>query len=262
MKNLFLAALLIISITSCSSEPNSPTEEKPTKFEVALSPSSLNLQVDESAVVGINSQSPLNEIKWVWDGGNKSHSAYYGESLAEDIELYFGFPFPGNYPVALEFTGVDGQVVKKQLNFKVVPGNTVQITAIEVKSFYKMGEAWDPEAPEAERLADLIFALEKPQQTGFTEERYSKKTWFISDIHQNESSLSWNLSEKQLFLNPMMGFHFGMGDIDEGNMHENLLLNQLSYFIELKNEISNRPETIELIDEEVDLHVTFHLTWP
>lgn len=262
MKNPIPALLLTLFFMACSPESNNPEEKIANQLEVVLQASSLNLEVDEIAVVAVNSQSPLNEVKWLWEDGSRSYAAYDGESLTNEIELYFNFPFPGNYPVALEFKGIDGQVVKKELSFKVVPGNNVQITGIEVKHFYDMGASWDPEAAEGERLADLIFALEKIQQTGFTEEKYNKKTWFISEVHENESSLTWDLSGKELYLNPVMGFYFGLADVDEGNIQQNLLLNQISYVVELQSRISDRPEMVELIDEAVGLHVIFHLNWP
>lgn len=73
---------------------------------------------------------------------------------------------------------------------------------------------------------------------------------------------SWDLSEKNLYVNPVFGFDFGLGDVDEGGMSQNLMLDRLSYKIELRDKIDARPETVALIDESVDLHVIFYLEWP
>lgn len=263
MKRLLSAVLLTFLFTSCSSDPNSPIEENPTKFEVALTPSSLHLEVDETAVVEIKSSSALSEVKWIKEGGNsRAHSAFDGEKLQEGLKLYFQFSFPGTHNVLLEFKDTNNKITTEELAFEVVPGNTLQITGIEVKSFYDMGKAWDPEATGEAQLADLVFALEKAQQVGFVEDELRTGAWFLSDVHENESSLSWELLGEQLYLNPIFGFYFSLGDVDEGGMGQNLLLDQPSYKIELRDKVTARPETISLIDEEVNLHVIFHLNWP
>lgn len=262
MRNVIAAVLVIALFTACSAEVNSPTEERPGVFEIFLNPSSLNLAVDETAIVDVDSEAPLREVKWKWEGGERAHQAMSGSSLDKNLKLYFQFPFPGNHPVLLEFTDLDGKLSSKQLNFNVSRGNTVQITKIEVQSFYDMGNVWDPEAGEQNALADLIFILLKQQHTGFVSNTYSSGSWYVSEVHENESSLSWDLTEKQLFLDPHAGFSFGLEDRDESNMGQNLLLNHHSYSINLTDKIEARPETVTLIDEEVDLHVTFHLDWP
>lgn len=262
MKKILSAVLLTFLLASCSSDPGSPTEETPVKFEVDLTPSSLSLDVDETAVVSFKSDTPLSEVKWVRENSSKAYSAFDGKTIEENIQLYFQFPFPGTYPVVLEFKDLNGKILQKELSFEVVPGNTVQITGIEVVNFYDKGNSWDPEASGEDQLADLIFGLEKPHQVGFVKNDYRTSTWFISEVHENESSLSWDLSAEDLYVNPMFGFDFGLGDVDGGGMSQNLMLDRLSYKIELRDKIEARPETVELIDEAVDLHIIFHLGWP
>ena len=262
MKKILSAVLLTILMVSCSSDPNSPTEETPIKFEVDLTPSSLNLSVDETAVVSFTSDTPLSEVKWVRENSSTAYSAYDGKTIEQDIQLYFQFPFPGTYPVVLEFKDLNGKVLKKELSFEVIPGNTVQITKIEILNFYDKGNAWDKEATGEDQLADLIFGLEKAHHVGFVKDELRTSTWFISEVHENENSLSWDLSTEDLYVNPVFGFDFGLGDVDGGGMSQNLLLDRPSYKIELRDKIENRPETVELIDEAVNLHIIFHLEWP
>lgn len=262
MKKIFSVVLLTFLLASCSPEPNSPTEETSVNFEVDLIPSSLSLDVDETAVVSFKTDTPLSEIKWVRENSSRAYSAFDGKSLEQGIQLYFQFPFPGTYPVILEFKDLNGKVLKKELSFEVAPGNTVKIMSIEIINFYDQGNTWDPEATGEDRLADLIFGLEKLHQAGFVKNELRTATWFISEVHENESSLSWDLTEEDLYVNPVFGFHFSLADVDGGGMSQNLLLDRLSYKIELRDKIEARPETVELVDETVDLHVVFHLDWP
>ena len=262
MKKIFSAVLLTFLFASCSSDPNSPTEETPVKFEVDLNPSTLSPDVDETAVVSFNSDTPLSEVKWVRENSSTSYSAFDGKSIEQNIQLYFQFPFPGTYPVILEFKDLNGKVLQKELSFEVTPGNTVQITRIEVVDFHNKGNAWDPEATGEDQLADLLVGLEKVHQAGFVKNELRTWTWFISEVHENESSLSWDLSGEDLYVNPVFGFDFGLGDVDGGGMSENLMLDRLSYKIELRDKLEARPETVPLIDESVDLHIVFHLKWP
>ena len=262
MKKIFSAVMLTFLLASCSSDPNSPNEETPVKFEVELTPSSLLLDVDETAVVSFESDTPLSEVTWVRENSSTSYSASDGETIEENIQLYFQFSFPGTYPVHLEFKDLNGKVLEKELSFEVVPGNTVKISAIEVVNFYDQGNAWDPETAGEDQLADLIFALEKAHQQGFIKDELRKTIWFISEVHENESSLSWDLSAEDLYINPIFGFDFSLGDVDEGGMSQNLLVDRFSYKIELREKMETRPETVELIDEAVDLHIIFHLEWP
>lgn len=262
MKKFLTVVFLSTLFSACSSEPNSPTEVTPVKFEVALEASSLLLDVDETAVVTFQSDSPISEVKWVRENSNRAYSAFDGKALEKDIRLYFQFAYPGTYPVLLEFKDLNGKILQKKLTFEVIPGNAVQITEIEIKSFYDMGNSWDPEAAGEDQLADLIFALEKPHHVGFVEDKLQTTGWFISEVHENESSLSWDLTGQDLYLNPLFGFDFGLGDVDEGGMHQNLMLDRLSYKMELRDKISERPATVSLIDESVNLQVDFHLKWP
>ena len=263
MKKFLLAVFTTVLFASCSSSsPNNPTEETPTNFEVALNPSSLSLAVDETAVVSVESQSALTEVKWVWEGGSKSLSANDGEKLNGGINLYFQFAFPGAYPINLEFKDTNGKIVTKELNFQVDRGNTVQITGVEVLNFYDMGKEWDPEATGDEKLADVLWTLEKPQHVGFTKDEMRQGLWYISEVHKNESSLTWDLSGKQLFINPLFSFEFGLADEDEEGWAQNLMIDQLSYRIDLRDKMNEKPATVSLIDEQVDLHIIFHLDWP
>lgn len=262
MKKYLSWISMILIISSCTPESD-PIEIEKKSIKVDLHASSLTLEVDEMATVTIDSDTPLKEVAWIAEDFTKTRTAMTGESLPADMELFFQFPNPGIYLIPLKFTGTNGETVRKQLQFEVIRGNTVQITGINVNNFFGKGESWDPEFSEddPQRLADLILALEKIHQTDFTKKEYSKGTWYISEVHENESSLSWDLSEEQLFLNPLFGFHLGLGDVDEGNIGQNLLVNLPSYFIDLRIEMENKPESVSLIDESVDLDITIFLDW-
>lgn len=262
MKNLFPAILLFVILAACSSTSNDSMKETPTQFDVNLKPSSLTLDVDETAVVKVESENSLSEVKWVRENGSVSISAFDGEKLDTGLQLYFQFPFPGTFPVNLEFKDSNGKTISEKLTFEVLAGNTVQITKIEVLSFYDMGKEWDPEATGEEKLADIVWALEKPRQVGFSKDELRTGNWFVSEVHTNESSLTWDLENQNLYFNPMFMPDFGLADVDEGGLGQNLLLDRPSYKIDLRNMLAEKPASFTLIDEKVDLHIVFSLKWP
>lgn len=263
MKRPFLALCLVILFSSCSPESSPATEEIPEALNVEVNASTLSPNVDEMLSVQVETNIPLEEIMWIREGITRSYSTL-GNGQINNPELYFQFPEPGRYPVELEFRGTNGAIVKKQLSFDVQRGNTVQISKLEINNYYDKGNTWDPEFDQNDenRLADLIFSLEKPQHFSIIKKELSLSTWFVSDIHKNESSFTWDLTNEQLFLNPLYTFYFGLADADEDNVMQNIMLDYPSRPVDLRPYIENKPASIVFEVPSIGLAVTFHLDWP
>lgn len=264
MNKLYSIFCLLFLSISCSPESDPAPKETPTSLNVQLSPSTLTPQVDEMAVVEVESDNPLREVKWIGEGFTQSISAFDSGSLGSSLEVYFQFPRLGIFPVNLELTGTNGKVVQKQVTFDVRRGNSVQITGIEVHNFYNKGKTWDPEFAQDNpgRLADLVFGLEKRMGVSFGKPQSFNGTWHISEIHENESSFTWDLSEENLYLDPRAPFHFGLADADEGNIGQDLMLEYPSGAIDLRPNMEEKPASLNLDVESTGLKVTFYIDWP
>lgn len=262
---LFLSFFSLFS--SCSPESTSETDEpeKEKTFEVDLITDSYQLEVDKMAVITVDSELPLYEVSQIWEDGERSLSAGNpGENLLSDLKLYFRFSGTGTKNIHLEFTSVDGITVTKDLEFQVSRGQTVRIMKVVVNSFYNIDETWDPEFAETdeERLADVVFAFEKLQHFNFTKNELSMGGFHLSDVRENQEDLVWDLSGQELYLDPLNQLNFGLADVDDGNLAQNLLLDYPSKNIRLRDYLDTRPESISLTDETIDLDVTIYLEWP
>lgn len=264
MKKLLSTLCFVLFLTSCSTESVTIPEVTPESLDVKLTPSSLSLGVDEMAVVEVESSGSLQEVVWKGEGVTRSISAFELQGLGSNLELFFQFPRVGSYPVNLEFTDVHGVTLQKQLVFNVQRGNTVQITKIEVHNYLDKGNSWDPEFSDEnpERLADIVLALEKTMSFNFSKKEFSTGSWFISEVHKNESSFTWELMTEKLYVNPLNSFHFGLADEDEGGMAQNLMLDYPTRFVDLRPYMEERPASIDFNVESIGLEVTFHLDWP
>lgn len=260
---LFLFSLTGIFF-SCSPESSEDAPEE-KMFQVNFSGSNFQLGVDEMAVLSIDSEKPLTEMRHILEAGHRSLlPGYPGGSLPSDQKLYFKFADPGTKHIELEFTSTDGITVAKELKFEVSRGNTVQITGIKVNSFYNFDGSWDPEYPDdnEERLADVVFVLEKLKHNNFVSDRHFMGRWYTSEVRENQKNLTWDLSEEELYVDSKHLISIGLADQDNGQLSEDLLRLPVLKDLRLMAYESTRPEQINLIDEELELDVTFFLDWP
>ena len=266
LKNILLLLPFSLLILSCEADSPDKEPEKPEeKLEVNLSVPSHQLGVDEMAVIEFSSNKPLVEVRDVWETGHRSYSMTMpGESLPDDLKLYFKYPDPGAKKVHLEFTSLDGITVAKELNFEVSRGNTVQIIGIEVHSFRNMDGTWDPEYGEddEDRLADVGFVLEKLRHSNFVSEEHFMGRWYQSDVRKNQQDLYWDLSEEELYVDSRHLVQIGLADEDNGQLAEDLFPMPVLLDFRLMQYEESRPEQVNLISEELEVNLTFYLDWP
>lgn len=263
MKKSLLLLSLILILFSCSSETSETIDKGEIQsFDVQLDATTLNPEVDELVTIQVQSDQPLKEFSWISENVVRTHSGM-GSDLDPDFPLYFQFASTGPKEVNLSFTSTSNKVTTKKLNFDVKKGNTVQIIGFRINSFWKIGDSWDPEFSEdnEERLADIALGFSKLMLFNFTQTEKSFGVWYISPVHNNESSLEWDLESENLHLNPDRPLGFGISDDDGGNISQNLLIDRIYLDVDLSQYKEAQPSSIDFSNAEEEIDITIFLNW-
>ncbi len=260
-KNILFSCICSLFI-ACEKEDDGIPESE-NNFEVTTNFSISEPTIDEDFTLDIESNKALQEVTWFAE--EPEGLTHYPES--ENFQLPLALVTKGNRNLSFQFVCEDGDTINRSLNIEVVRGNAVQIEGIELIEFDRMGETWDPQYNEDDpaRLADLIFALQKPMGKDIPELMASKNIWHFSEIHKNEESLFWDLSENNIYINPeyQNSFQFHLADWDEGELEEDNLLQHANVKVYYTHEsYGEQPEVINIKREDINLEMNIHLNWP
>lgn len=192
----------------------------------------------------------------------KSNQSNYGKTV--DIIVSFGKI--GKNSIYLSVQNERNEILKKEFQVEVSKGTSVKIKSLKIISFKKINETWDPEYSnnDINRLADLKFSLEKTHIgiSLFNEILYGNSIWYISEVLENQGNLNWDLSNKNLNINPNFKMTFSLGDVDSNGFTEDLLLGPpFSVDFSFKDYIQDKPNIVILKKDEIDLEVEFELEW-
>lgn len=267
MKNIYVFVCTIIFLfISCS--PDSETDEVPAN-ELVLSIESPgnSFEVDQPVSFVVKSNQNLSEVAISNNNWQSSHGQLDGDGtgLGFAKTVFMSFDQIGMHTINVKIESLEGK--KKETSFQVdiIKGTAIKINRITINSFKNMGQSWDPEyaADDVNRLADLVFGLRKNYIiTSFDEREYASKTWYISEVLMNEGNLTWDLSAANLHIDPNLILWFGLGDDDGGGIAQDLLLGPpFDLDVMLKDYIIEKPATITLQKQDIDLEVVFEIEW-
>ncbi len=263
----FLLLIALFGMLSCSSDSSEIIENEPEiNIEVTLTPSAEFALVDKPFTIKVSSNSQIHEIKQIFENGSVSVGGD-GESGVIDSQfetLHYQLPNVGLEKMNYVFTDINGKQVTKSIDITINRGDAVQITGLKINSFYNIHGTYDEQYAEndPERLADIVFAINKAFSWNFANEDRSKGRWFLSEIYPNEEKLEFDLRDDELFIAPYANFEVGIGDHDEGGIGSDLARDASGMTVNLYPLQYEKPSEIHIIKEDADVDITIFLEWP
>lgn len=258
MKNLLcLLPLLFCMCTSSDDTTNQST------FSIATAPSKTTVTIDEPFTVTVTSNETMKWMAVTKDGSDPVD--FSDLNFGTSKELYFNFDTVGTKTIKIKVKNEKEEETTKTVVVTVTRGNAIKITGLQVKSFYKINTAWDPEyaATDSNRLADVSFGLVKQQQSNpFSSDYFNNSPWCRSTVKENQGDLTWDLSSLNLFINPNASLRFGLADID-GQLGQDLLNGPPDYkTISFSSYLATKPGTITYSFPEINLEFIVSVQWP
>lgn len=267
MKKLKLFPLVFLTILfSCSADTENE-EIVNEKISMEIDISTEKFEIDKLISFTVKSNQNIREICISFDNWKSSSCklAFNGENIGKSMVINLSRDKIGQNTIYVSIENEKFEKIEKQIQVEIIKGESVKINAIKLISFKNMNGSWDTEYSNTDinRLADLKFGLQKDYiQTSFDEIKYSRKTWFISDVLQNQGNLNWNLANQGLYINPNLKFTFGLGDDDGNGIGQDLLLGPpFALELNLKGYIQNKPNIVTLKKADIELEVEFELEW-
>ncbi|WP_299118274.1 hypothetical protein [uncultured Tenacibaculum sp.] len=260
MKKVKLCSLFLLMLfLSCSKE-----EQIEEELSMEVEFLTQKFEVDQAITLNIKSNQDIFRF-----GISKDHEGFYYLSLenyGKSVDITFSLDKIGRNTIEIFIESKQKEVLKKSIDLDVKKGNSVKIKSLRMVSFPKMNEVWDAEYSNTDinRLADLQFRLKKNHiATSFNKEiLFGLKKWHVSDILFNQGNLTWELSNKNINIDPNLKTKFRFGDVDEDGSII-ILYKCFPDCIEfsLKEYIKDKPKKIILKRDDIDLEIELELEW-
>lgn len=272
MKNKYPKLLLVFFVICCSYSCDSKDDDNdiplgidnPTSssgFSVNINVGVQELNLDEQTSVTISSEQLIEKFEYSFDDFQTTvERGHNGTSETFCIS----FDNPGLNTLDLRIYPVEGTAVENSIDFQINSENAVQITNIEINSFFDINDTWDPEFPDdnIDRLADVYFELSK-LSCRLAEPQYN--LWYESSVTENQENLNWDLSSENVFVDIDGEFFIPLFDKDseDGSADQSLIsIPQLTPFIDLQDYNVDRPSLIVLENNTEQYNIEVTLSWP
>ncbi len=269
--------ILFISILAmCSCEDKSDDELVPIEntYEISLSANE-TVAIHDIWDLQVNTSEAVSEIIFSFDAAFEQEFYHYGRSYDQELHFYFNFLTLGNKSIYIKTINSEGVEATNEFHVSVIRGNAVQVTAIQLHSFYRMDETWDPEFSDENRLADVKFIFlfsggisEIPYENLYNEYGTSLSNFlnfgrYETEVKLNQENLYWDLAQEELYVNPNYEFTCVPIYDDLEYLPEPLLLDNLSDIpIDLAQYSEEQPESIMVTDPYNDFEMELFLEWP
>lgn len=249
-------------ITNCgSSDSNDDSVE--SNFEIELFYAE-TVSIDELVEVTIVGNEGFREVKASLDDSfDNSSGTLFFEPETTHVR-YFTFDKLGINTLYIKAYNEVGIASVKELNVNVVRGNAVKINAVEIVSFSGIDDTWDEEFAETDinRLADVVFLIQK-SQAFFSDGEYNfNRDWFRSEVLENQGNLTWDLSEEELYAGYGFPLNFLAADMDEEGQVGDLMLGSYYNYIGFSEIEGAQPETFTFSFPDIDLEFIITVEWP
>ncbi|WGH75912.1 hypothetical protein P8625_01735 [Tenacibaculum tangerinum] len=257
--------ILPFLLLACSSDEDPITEPQEDSLAIELVTSKALVAIDEVVSFQVKANKPFSSITYSTDNFTtfKTVSKSLGDSFGTSLPLYVNTANIGVISYSIRVEDDAGKKASSTISFTIEKGNAVHLKEVLVNSFYDKDNTWDTEFSNTDpnRLADVFFFLQKPQ-IGILSGQLQQRPWFESSVKENQGDLTWNLSQKELYVNPNATVEFALADDDGGGIGQDLLLGPpYGREIDLSLHRNTKPSNITLEDISINLNVDFGLEW-
>lgn len=270
MKRLPLITFVFLAtLFSCSSDNEDNTSENlttETTLKMDIEISGNTFEIDKPISYTVNTNENIIEISTSIDNWKNSSGVLYpiGNNYGKSRKVIQSVHEIGQKTIYIMVRNEKEEIVKKSFQVEITKGTSVKIKSIKIISFKNINSSWDPEYPNdnINRLADLKFSLRKNFIITSFDGALSSSTqnWYISELLENQGNLTWDLNNKNLYIDPNSNFTFSLGDIDENYHAQNLLDNDYDYVtFNLKNYTKDKPNIVTLKNGGLEFEV--ELEW-
>lgn len=262
MKKIIFLLTLSFLIVNCTPDKNGTLTSNNSTFTIELVPSEINVVIDEPLTVAVSANETISQL-WV-SLDNFATGGYAIQPFGSSYTLNFNFDDLGQKTISVRVKNSEEVVSEKKVVINVNRGNAVKVTRLQVISFYGINTVYDPEfaASNPESLADLKFGFLKSLLRNSFENSYSFTDWYQSSVILNQGSMTWDLTDAQLYINPTKTIRFGLGEMD-GGVGGADLMNGAPYYREISfsNYLSTKPTTITYSYPEINLEFKVFVEW-
>ncbi|MBU2926705.1 hypothetical protein [Winogradskyella psychrotolerans] len=272
--NTKIAFMLIILFSACSPSDNNGNPDQSSTLEVSVTADATTVTIDQIIILTATANETINEISFSKDGGVTFSNAISSSSFTDTVNLYLDFDTLGSKSIVVKVTNDVSDVVDSTVNITVERGNAIKLQSVQLNSFYDIGNTWDLEYPTTDpnHLADVFFVLLKPTLNAFDGTRssvaFSPRIWYRSAIKENESSLSWNLQNEDLYINieeltPYIAFadDDGVDDFGIPAVGDLMLGSPSASMIPLGDYYLSQPNIITLEEPSINLEYVIGVDW-
>lgn len=243
--------------------------EETSSFAITLETLTEQVEVDDIIELTVVANENIKSISYSLDNGITFPIEFFRE-FGTSIPLYFSFDTLGTNTIIVRLTNSQDVMREASINIQVSRGSAVQITSLDLISFFNMGMTWDDEYPisDPNHLADVFFAFLKPTVDVFEGTRggqipSSSWIWYRSETRMNESNLSWTLEDKVLYADVnQVDIYVGFADDDGGNIAQELILGPPSErIIPFGDFIDTQPSSFTYIENAISLEYELGVDW-
>lgn len=260
MKKKINLIILLFLIISCSSDSNE--NENSSTFSINLTPSATNVVIDQAFTITVSANEDIKQM-WV-STDNFATGGYAQRQFGSSYTLNFNFDVLGQKTISIRAKNQDNVVSEKQVVITVSRGNAIKINGVQVVSFYGIDTTYDPEfgPTDPNRLADLRFGFIKYINGNYFDGNYAWRLWYSSIIIENQGSMTWDISQSNLYINPNHLLRFGLVDMDGDVAGADLLNGPPDYReISFSNYLITKPTTLTYTFPEINLEFKVFVEW-
>lgn len=254
--------LLPLFLWMCSSEKE---DNSTSSFDFMLNSTVNSVVIDQQFKITVVATEPIKDIEMSTD--NFATFSSTGTNGDNDLskDLYFNFDTLGSKTISIRVRSNNDTIITKSISITIVRGQAIKIIGLQLISFHNINQTWDPEfnSIDSNRLADLQFVLSKVKLNNFYTESYGYDLWHRSSQILNQGNMTWNLTDVNLYLNPLYTLKFGLADVDNGGLVQDLMQGPpYDKSLSFTDYLVSKPSILTYFFPEINLEFKLFVEWP
>lgn len=264
MNRFFLLLLTAVIFCSCDSNEDDSIRFSTDGFDFVVS-TNQNVSIDEKLTLRIDSSEEMSNVLISLDNfqsniGNSSYGPGYGKLY----RFFLNFQQSGLQTVFIKGRNFEDEEIIKTVNIEVTKKDVAKIVGLEVVTFHRIDQTWDPEfsIDDPNRLADVGFEMYKPK-ISISDGDSFPAFWHNSIVKENQEDLKWDFSNNDLYIGSNVEFQFHLLDSDPRTGSAQVLAPESVNFetYSFSQFSRSKPESIIYKNPSSQLELIFYLEW-